>query len=317
MNITEDTKDKDELTEDEIFDQAWDEVEREKSTDIEEEQDNLEASKENSEDQLQTEELADSDHGAPEEESTETDAENAQDSNTDVDQLKGQLEQLQAENRALEQRMRSWEGRIRAANKRADEAEEKLKQATEKQDKADSLPDDEEEDSALSEFIDEFPTLEKPIKALIKKVAGSMVKAELEKVESRVKQVEDTQVESSAKSHIERITEAHPDWKDIFDSGKLTTWIEAQPKILQRTLNDIVENGSTEDIIEMFDQYKGSNNAPADQNTPSSTSTGRSKSERAAAMQAVPAKTGGPPKPKKTPSKDDFDAAWNEAISKL
>ena len=319
---TEDQEKKEEkvLTDDEQFDQAWDEDESEESPKPEGESSEAEGTpNEDSDGQSQDDDQAGESEatGTPEEESAGTD-ESAQDSNSDVANLQAQIEQLQAENANLQQKMRSWDGRIRAANKRAAEAEEKLKQAQEAQDKAgtDSLPDG-EDDAVLSEFIDEFPTLEKPIKALIKKVAGSMVKAELGKVETQVKEIKDTQVASDTASHAQRINEAHPDWKQIYDSGKLTTWINSQPTFVQRTLNDIVEDGSTEDIIEMFDQFKAATKpAETDQSTTSSQSTGRSKSERAAAMQAVPAKTGGPPKPKPKVAKDDFDAAWDEAISK-
>ena len=296
-----------ELTPDEEFDQAWDEGDEDDSTTTEED--------------VQQEELTA--EGTPDEddESTSQDSDNTaaedQDDATDVETLKAQIDLLVSENKSLEHRMKSWEGRITAANKRAEQAEEKLKKAQEEQQAkaVDSLPDG-EEDAVVKEFLEEFPTLEKPLKTMVKQAAEKLLQeklSHLDQIETRVEKVEKTQVDSDTQAHAQKILDAHPDWHQIYDSGDLDEWIKEQPPLLQRTLNQVIQDGSTEDVINMFDQYKAANKTSEEKNTNSN--SGRSKSKRAAAMEAVPAKTSGPPKAKPVVDQNDFDAAWDDAIS--
>jgi len=220
---------------------------------------------------------------------------------------------LEAELAKEKQRTSSWEGRISAANKRAEEAEAKLKEQT-KQDKGKDLPvGDSDEDVVLSEFIEEFPSLEKPIKLLATKIAREIVEREIGEIKPTITQVQETVKSREEQTHISKIRQAHLDYKDIYQSGALTTWIGHQPKFLQPGLQRVVEEGSAEEIVELFDTYKRS--------------TGRSKKivnnngdkatkKRAKSLEAVTHSSSGPPKDKKVAEKDDFDGAWAEAVSR-
>lgn len=317
------TKETVELTPEQEFDSAWDEEDENQTEDSENLEEDSDDQPETEEDSLDTE-GSDEEAVTPEDTNQEsaTDTEDTEDSPLNTTELQSQIDHLTRENQAMEQRMKSWEGRIKSANTRAKAAEKKLKQAQAKQDKAskDDLPDD-FDDAVLSDFIDEFPSLEKPIRALVKKVVNQAVTAKVDgdlgEVKAKVETIEKSKAEADTQAHTARILEAHPDWETIYESGDLTKWINDQPTYVQTALNQVIESGTTEAIIEMFDQFKAAQALDEDQTTPTSQSqsTGRSKSKRAADMQAVPAKTGGPPKQPPKKDQQDYDSAWDEAIS--
>lgn len=236
--------------------------------------------------------------------------------------------ELETARAADTQKMKSWEGRISAANKRADEAEEKLQKATDstqdkgadKKDKKTDLPGGEEDDQILKDFVVEFPSLEKPIKAMAMKIANQVIGDRLKDIEPQLKKIEtieETQVAQTTDDHFSAIEEAHSDFREIRDTGKLKTWIEAQPTYLQKALNDVAEKGSSEDVIEMFDSYKTS----IGEVTSSSTKEGEKdnkkekKDKKAQDLMAVDGSTGGPGKGKTKIGKEDFDSAWDDALS--
>jgi hypothetical protein len=232
--------------------------------------------------------------------------------NQEPDLLKKYEEALR-NNQALEHKMRSWEGRISAANKKTEEAERKLQELTQAQAKSGTpLPDGaEDDDEVLKEFIEEFPALEKPIKALVKKMAASVVETKLKDIEPRLRQIDPIIQKSKddvVREHFNILSEKHPDWKDLRDNGKLTAWIETQPMIVRQSLERVVKEGSTEEVIEMFDLYKGTSQKPSTQSRKTAPNT------KAQNMMAVESSASGIPKGKAQQSPNDFDAAWEEAL---
>ena len=236
------------------------------------------------------------------------------------DEVRKLREELERER----QRTRSWEGRIRAANEKARQAEAELERLRREQDKRrerpvedrPDAPETADEDAALKAFREEFPDLPRPIIALVKReiipMVQEMIRAEVGKIEPAVKEVEvikrHIEVDAS-EAHLRAITNAHPDWKQIVSSGELDRFIEAQPSFVRRALEQVRDEGSTEEVIEMFGQYKqwASVNRQPTQNTDR-----RPKHDDIKDEIAVPASPGGPRVPKKL-DKDNFDAAWEEA----
>lgn len=227
------------------------------------------------------------------------------------DQKIAELETKLAE---TDQRMRSWEGRLKAADRRAADAEAKLKEKEESKGKGKS--DDvslDEDDPELSEFFNEFPDLKGPMMKVAEKIAGMIVDKKLGKVdqiEKRFNTVQDTLQEDADAKHQAAIEKAHPDYLDIYNSGALTKWIKLQPAYLQPRLNEIVTSGNTQEVIDMYNSYKRAAGKNKPNPKPNASDLSEEKKKRAKAMQAVPASSGGPIKPKALPPKDDFDAAW-------
>lgn len=243
------------------------------------------------------------------------------DGDADADQPKTP-EELIAENEKLTQKMKSWEGRITAANKRADDAERKLQeQADSTQDKenakkkADELPDGEDDDQVLKDFIEEFPSLEKPIKAMAMKIAKQVVDTKLKDFEPKLEKIDQIEQRTEAqvvKEHWDTIKTAHPDYEEIRDSGKLNEWVELQPSFVKQGLERVMKEGNAEEVVELFDAYKRSTG----HGTSSSTKTKKKQtSKKAQDMAAVDGSSGGPKAGKDEIDEDDFDAAWDAATS--
>lgn len=227
-----------------------------------------------------------------------------------------EVAELKAQIAAQEQKMKSWEGRITAANNRAKEAEERLAELQQSPAKQDPDAGDTDEDLELAEFIEEFPALEGPIKTMVKKLAQEIVdktvgnvQEKIETVDKRTKEIVATTEEQTIKAHLDAISQAHPDWEEWRDSGKIIKWIESQPSFIQPGLNKVYREGTTKEVIEMFDAYTGSLGKVPAKGTPK-------KSGKVQDMMAVKGSTGGPPADIKKVDKDDFDSAWNEAVSK-
>jgi hypothetical protein len=222
------------------------------------------------------------------------------------------IARMEAELAAERQRNSSWEGRIKAANQRADKAEAGTGKSTTDKGKEEALPN-EEDDLILEEFIEEFPSLEKPMKILATKIAREIVEGQMDTINPTLARVQETVETSAIDEHLGKITQAHSDWRQIHTSGALSTWISKQPNFMQPGLNKVVEDGSAEDIIELFTAYK---KASGQLKTSTDSGSRKTPEQKLKELEAVRHQSSGPPKDKKKVAKDDFDSAWNEALSK-
>ena len=245
--------------------------------------------------------------------SPETDTEKKEE--THVPTPEEEIANLKSEVAKEKQRSASWEGRINAADKRAKAAELAAQQSQEtdkSQSTTDALPNGDDE-LVIKEFTEEFPALEQPIQLMIKAEAQKIIDASLKDLKPKIDQVTDTVANQTYAAHQAAITTAHQDWKAIRDDGRLRTWIDAQPGIIKNSLNQVYEKGNTAEVIEMFDAYTKSNSI-----TPNREIDPNPKPNlKAEKLLAVPHQPGALPKDqKKKAAKDDFDGAWEEAISK-
>ena len=227
--------------------------------------------------------------------------------------LEETVKELQDSNAALVHKMASWEGRIKKANERADLAESKLAklEATTKETTVDSpsteADGDSDDDTVLKEFESEFPDLVKPVQIMTKKYAAKTADERLEKVTPTVEKLEQEAKQSAEDKHYAPIDKAHPDWRKIYEAGDLQKWIDTKPPLQRRVLSEVVQNGSQEEIIDMFTDYKKSNNISTDKE-PKNPGGDNSDLE---SIVVVKSQSAGPPAG--APDKNDFDAGWNEA----
>lgn len=220
----------------------------------------------------------------------------------------------------LEHKMASWDGRLKAADKRAAEAEQKLKEAEAKgqSTESDKNASPDEDAKKLSAFFKEFPDLESPMKSVAEKIATKLFNDKMSKVDEIVASqdaVKDTLDADADARHMATIEAAHADWKTIYDSGALETWIKKQPEYLQPKLQEIISNGSAREIIGMFDSYKRASGKGTKQE-PNTAEADAAKAAKIKALEAVAASTGGPKEPAVKIAKDDFDGAWDSLEKK-
>ena len=306
------------------FDAAFDELEGKKpepkDTNLEQIKKDQEAALEKDKDEFQTTENVDGDilnTDAPADSDTKPDS---VDVSVVTDPRDAQIAELTATVQQLTHNMKSWEGRLKAADKRAVEAEQKAKDAEAKgqgKDSDDASPD--VDDAELGKFFKEYPDLEGPITKVAEKMATKIfedkIGDKLETLETGQAKAQETAQEELDRVHMDKIVAAHPDWETIYDSGAIKTWIGQQPEYLQPRLNEIIKKGSAREVIAMFDSYKRAA-GKGKETTTNSTEADLKKKEKAKAIEAVPASTGGPIEGKKKVEKDDFDGSWDELEKK-
>ena len=228
--------------------------------------------------------------------------------------------ELEAELLAAQNKMSTWEGRISAANKRAQEAIDKAKaleaKVVEKKDLKEDLPTG-DDDKAIKEFLEEFPDLHKPIIALVKRdllpLIGQMIDNRIGEIQPEVTSIKETMEADSTAAHFAAIAKAHPGYKEIISSGKFDAWAITKPEYVQVALANVRAQGSTQEVIDMFNDYnRDAGIIPAEKKTDTTKDDkAKSKAEDLLAVPASPTKIDTQSKKK---DKEDFDSAWDEAV---
>lgn len=223
----------------------------------------------------------------------------------------------------LEQRTRSWEGRISKAEREAQQAradaeryrqELEAKKGAKKEEGADTdngEPEAESTDPEIQELLSEYPDIAGPMlkhfTAQLKRTQN-LSQQQVEQAQAQFKQelnqnlepMRQREAESARVAHETALSEAHPDWQDVAQSGALTAWIERQPDYLREGMQRVVEGGTTTQVVDLLNQYKSANNPQP-----------KSSSKPLGAAEAVRGRRG--PPPRSPADKDDFDSAWDEA----
>lgn len=90
----------------------------------------------------------------------------------------------------------------------------------------------------------------------IKQLIEQQVSARLTPIEQQLAPLQQQQAQDATKSHYTRIHEAHPDAPSIYESTQFAGWIESQPSFARDAYTNLMETGTAEQIIEMFDSFK-------------------------------------------------------------
>ena len=121
---------------------------------------------------------------------------------------------------------------------------------------------------------------EKDLAAGIQKVVDMRVAA---MVDQRLKDVlaplQQQQAVSAEQAHFTEIFTAHPDAESIVESKEFGDWMNAQPSFVKNAYQNVLEQGSSKDVVELLGQYKSANQLPQAAQTVDTV--------RAAAQQAV------------------------------
>lgn len=224
------------------------------------------------------------------------------------------------------QKTKSWEGRIRKANELRAEAEEETARLREEiqqlreQPKKETPPADDSvelDNATLEAFVREFPELQAPLAALVRKEAKALVAEEIGQFKPTVEKMQKSEADRVAaaqkavvEEHFRTIRNAHKDFDALIEKGTLREWIDTQPPLFQKAFIQVYESGTAEEVIAMVDHMK----SDLDLQSPSTIKTG-DKRDKLRSLMAV--RGSAPIVPKETKaSKDDYDAAWEEANKK-
>lgn len=74
--------------------------------------------------------------------------------------------------------------------------------------------------------------------------------------------------ESAVTRHFESIRAAHSDFDSIIESGAIAEWVEKQPSIVKEAYQSVLKQGNSQQVIELFDIYKGQTEKPSPAEAP-------------------------------------------------
>lgn len=258
-----------------------------------------------------------------EEEAGESDEE-SQESQDDID-WRAKAEEEQRAREQAEQRMNSWDGRLRKSSEELTttrkqlEEERKAREQLEKRLSSLEHRSVEGDRKKLEEWIEEYGHLEdlshvteivrKQLKAFGNKddsgdepdtgkqePTGEQDAADEQDEEDRLRE----EALKAQQAHINAISAKHADWAEHV--GALDDWIKTLPGEDALKYARIKERGNADEVVAMLDAYKSSKRGGNKQTN-----------DDADAMAAVRHRSSGR-RPKALADKNDFDAAWDEAV---
>ena len=111
------------------------------------------------------------------------------------------------------------------------------------------------------------------------------------------------------------VVPGHPDFEKFRDDGSVLAWIESKPKYLQPALKDAYSQGTSQDVVDLFHDFKREQNIPitpnrADNVVPMNPAT----AIRKQALTAVNTRRGAVATG--TAIADDYEGAFEEALNK-
>ncbi|WPG35311.1 hypothetical protein [Variovorax sp. EBFNA2] len=124
-------------------------------------------------------------------------------------------------------------------------------------------------------------SLAKGIESLVDARVAARVDAEVAKALAPLRA---QQAQTASTGHIDAIYKAHPDADSMVESAELNAWIDTQPSFVRDGFRDVLKQGTSQQVIELFDSFKKATNAV---NEPAPSSAGKATAPKAAV--AVPA----------------------------
>lgn len=140
-------------------------------------------------------------------------------------------------------------------------------------------------DAALfGDFSEE--DIAKGITELVEKRVQAHVQTQ---VQAALAPLHEQQQTSAKDAHYGAILEKHPDAFSLAESAELDAWIKAGPSYAQSAMRNVLDNGSAEQINELFDNFKKSTGSQSAVGSKSANqTTAAAKAAIANAVQAVP-----------------------------
>lgn len=94
---------------------------------------------------------------------------------------------------------------------------------------------------------------EEALAAGINKLVQQQVEARLQ---SALAPYEKREAQTATEAHYNAIYEAHPDADSVAQSQELTEWINSQPTFVRGSMAAVMQEGNTEQVIELLDAFK-------------------------------------------------------------
>jgi hypothetical protein len=246
-----------ELTPDEEFEAAFNEEPAEE----EEPQDTGDEPELQDDQEPAGEEHADDDPGEPE--GGEPAADGQDTSDGDIwdslnEKQKLELLRLQQKSQEWEHRYKSNEGRFRAAQKFLEERNKNQKQT--RQPTTEEVQKAFTDSEAFKNFSEEYPDIAKMLTAYGQHVQEATrtnliqeLQPTLAKVHKQEQIFQQTAAGAALRDNAERLSAAHPDWRDIGKSQEYWNWVSTQPPAIQQRA---VQSTDADELASLLNHYK-------------------------------------------------------------
>lgn len=121
-------------------------------------------------------------------------------------------------------------------------------------------PDAGAENDAAAKLREDWPEVAEAVDGIVGK-QQERIKALEAQIAQLQPATEQMAAERAAAAHYGAITQAHPDAADIVNSAEFAAWQKAQPAFMQQIFGAVLERGTADQVIELFDGFKQANPA--------------------------------------------------------
>ncbi len=200
-----------------------------------------------------------------------------------------------------EHKMKSWEGRLSKTAKDLKAREDELAQLKEQhQDPEPSDTLEEKEEPESNPFREEYGD---EVADYVDTRARELAKEQAEEiVAQRLTPIEDAQKKSAMEAHFQTIRDQHPDYQEVAASDQFGQWVDEQPSYLADAMRSVLQQGTAEQVNELFADYKTANGQAKKQDK---TAQRQQRARKAAAVK------GKAPKPPKDTVDQSYEEAWD------
>ena len=167
---------------------------------------------------------------------------------------------LKAENERLMQEMESMKN---FAASKPESDEQQSGQSVEADEQPGDDPARAEYEEARAALSGDFPELqdvldkqEKFLQARFERQLEATLGHRLGDLKRVLAPIQQSEAERQMAAHYAAIEQAHPDAQTIVESDAFAAWVKAQPSFAQEAYQAVLQQGSTGQVIEMFDTYK-------------------------------------------------------------
>ena len=208
-------------------------------------------------------------------------------------------------------------------SKKEDDSEEEEEEAPKIDSKplTDALLDSESFKNLEEEFGEGLPKalgdMTSNIVTFVTDTVEQVLASKLEPLSQQLKPLVTKDAQSVEVAHWKKLDAAHSDSQKYIENGEMQKWIDEQAGMKKKMYQDIFNgtNGSTtDDVIDLFSAFKDDKGykEPEPEKKPG-TPKPKVNTKKLEDMEEVETKKGGISGTKAGASKDDYDAAWNEA----
>ena len=106
-----------------------------------------------------------------------------------------------------------------------------------------------DDDDYYGLFDDDAIPDKKQIEKIVQQAVANLIGSD-------IKQIQQQQQVIAIEKHFNAIYTAHPDADSIVESEELQAWIKTLPNYVQNSVNDILKNGTSGEVIEMLNDFK-------------------------------------------------------------